>query len=419
MPAWLAAPAAGADNSEAIFKKALEYTVQIKSTVSLPFDGDRKGSAIGAGFLVDAQRGWIMTNAHVVSRSPSRVEVAFHGKNFVDAAKVYVDPFLDFAIVKISGQADTAGINTPVLGCADHPPVGHPVGAFGHPWRLPYTGTRGIISGVTSKYETEVLQTDAPINQGNSGGPLISLDSSRIVGINTAGIRGAQNTNFAVAMKHACRILELLQAGKDPSPPDLPLVYFRDIDDRKVLKVARSYASPATLQLNPGDVIKEVLGVKGPVQNETHLIHALRGRLDEVSLKVVRGGKEVALTGRLPATEKVIDRKGVYASGILFGPARIRDAAEFNVRGMMVHHVERGSTGESQEIEKSDLLETVDGEPVDGLEALYRRLRAAQESGKRAVITLKRPDPGRGAFFTYIERNLEVSDLELIGAKEF
>jgi len=201
-----AAPmAAGADIGEEVFKNALRYTVQVKTTLPIPFDGDRKGSGLGAGFVVDAGRGWIMTNAHVVGRSPSRVEVALHGQDFSEATKVYVDPFLDLAIIRVSERVDTRGIETPRLECDRIPPVGHPVGAFGHPWRLQFTGTRGIISGVTARYRTELLQTDAPINQGNSGGPLISLESGGIVGINTAGIRGAQNTNFAVAIKYACR----------------------------------------------------------------------------------------------------------------------------------------------------------------------------------------------------------------------
>src|SRR6185436_8104784 len=216
----LASSVPQAATGEDVFKTALNYTVQVRATLPVPFDGDRKGSGLGAGFVVDAERGWIMTNAHVVGRSPSRVEVAFHGREFVEAAKVYVDPFLDVAIVRLADRTAASGVEAPRLECGSVPAVGHPVGAFGHPWRLQFTGTRGIISGVTARYRTELLQTDAPINQGNSGGPLISLESGRIVGINTAGIRGAQNTNFAVASKYACRILELLQKGEDPSPPD-------------------------------------------------------------------------------------------------------------------------------------------------------------------------------------------------------
>ena len=406
--------AAAADTSESIFKNALKYTVQVKATLPVPFDGDRKGSGLGAGFLVDAGRGWIMTNAHVVGRSPSRVEVALHGQEFSEATKVYVDPFLDLAIIRISERIETKGIEEPRLECEGVPPVGHPVGAFGHPWRLQFTGTRGIISGVTARYRTELLQTDAPINQGNSGGPLISLDSGRIVGINTAGIRGAQNTNFAVAIKYACRILQLLQRGEDPSPPDLKLVYFRDVDNRKELKVARSYAGDGTLKLLPGDIIRQVVGMDGAIENETQLLHALRGRLAGSSLKVLRGGQETVVAGTKLPMDQVLETRGVYASGVLFGPITIRDALEIGARGLMVHHVESGSIGESQEIEKSDLLEAMDGLPVRNVDELYSRLEESRKLGRRAALTFKKIAGGE-ALFSYTQRNLLVTDLRVIG----
>lgn len=409
-----ASTAPGADLSEDIFKGALRYTVQIRTTLPVPFDGDRKGSGLGAGFVVDAGRGWIMTNAHVVGRSPSRVEVALHGQEYSEASKVYVDPFLDLAIIGVSERVETKGIAEPRLECDSMPPVGHPVGAFGHPWRLPFTGTRGIISGVTARYRTELLQTDAPINQGNSGGPLISLESGRIVGINTAGIRGAQNTNFAVAIKYACRVLRLLQEGQDPSPPDLKLVYFRDIDNRKELRVARSYANNGTLKLLPGDLIRQVIGETGAIENETQLLHALRGRLADSSLKVLREDRETIVSGAKVPMQRVLDTRGVYASGVLFGPITIRDALEIGARGLMVHHVEPGSIGEAQEIEKADLLEAVDGASVMDVDDLHARLEEARGKRRRVTLTFKKL-AGGDALFTYTQRNLLVRDLRYIG----
>ena len=407
-------PAASANANEDAFKTALRYTVQIRATVPVPFDGDRKGSGLGAGFVVDTARGWIMTNAHVVGRSPSRVEVAFHGQDFGEAAKVYVDPFLDLAIVRVVDRGAMSGVEAPRLECAAIPPVGHPVGAFGHPWRLQFTGTRGIISGVTAKYRTELLQTDAPINQGNSGGPLISLENGRIVGINTAGIRGAQNTNFAVASKYACRILELLQRDEDPSPPDLQLVYFRDVDSRRELRVARSYAGEDVLKLLSGDVIKRVSGVDGRIENETQLLHALRGLKGSFNLDVSRAGKDTVVAGVKVPMRRVLEARGVYVSGVLFGPITIRDAREIGASGLMVHHVESGSIGESQEIEKSDLLEAVNDEPVRDLEALQAKIDEAGRTGRRLTMTFKKLYGG-DALFSYTRRSLPVSELRAIG----
>jgi serine protease Do len=355
-----------------------------------------------------------MTNAHVVGRSPSRVEVAFHGQEFTEAEKVYVDPFLDLAIIRVPERVDIRAIVPPRLECDSIPSVGHAVGAFGHPWRLQYTGTRGIISGVTARYRTELLQTDAPINHGNSGGPLISLENGHIVGINTAGIRGAQNTNFAVAIKYACRVLQLLQQGEDPSPPDLRLVYYRDVDNRKELKVARSYSEDGTIRFLPGDVITEVVGIAGPIENETQLLHALRGRLDGVSLKVLRRGEETIVNGRKLPMARVLDARGVYVSGVLFGPVTIRDALEIGSRGLMVHHVESGSIGQSQEIDRADLLESVDGKQVLDVDSLYAQLSEARRSGRRVTFSFKKL-AGGDALFSYTQRSLPVSEVRIVG----
>ena len=207
--ASLSVPALAQDDSESVFRKAEAYTVRVKSSVAVPFAGDTRGTTLGAGFTVDARRGWVMTNAHVISRSPARVQVATRGQEFVPARKVYVDPFLDLAVIEVRPE-DARLSEAAQLDCGEQPAMGHPVGAYGHPWRFYYTGTRGIVSGITSKYKTEYLQTDAPVDSGNSGGPLISLVTGKVVGINTAAMKEpkSKNTNFAVSMKYACRVLE-------------------------------------------------------------------------------------------------------------------------------------------------------------------------------------------------------------------
>ena len=411
----LVASMARADTSEEYFKGALEYTVQIKTTVSVPFDGESKRSSMGAGFLVDAERGWVMTNAHVVSRSPSQVVLAFNGQEFSEATKVYVDPFLDLALIKVSDSINTRGVSPAQLDCGSLPSVGHPVGAFGHPWRLRFTGTRGIISGATAKYLTEMLQTDAPINSGNSGGPLMSLVNGKIVGINTSSIRGGQNTNFALAMKYACRILRLLQDGQDPSPPDLGLVYFKDVDERNALKVARSYPTTGAQKLMPGDVINRVEGETSPIENETQLLHALRGRFAKSSITVLRNNQELTIHVDKTPMPSVIARRGVYASGLLFGSVTYKDADEIRMRGFMVHHVEPSTVGHAQEITESDLLETIDGETPEDVDQLFKRMSDAQSEGRSVRLTFKRISDHNRAVFSYFERNLKIGDLRIIG----
>jgi S1-C subfamily serine protease len=413
---FLAPIPACAESTEDIFGRAVLYTVQIKTAVPVPFEGEEQGTWSGAGFLVDRRRGWIMTNAHVVSRSPSTMEVGFRGKDFVDARKVYIDPYLDVAIVAIDNATIPPDTGDPEFDCVDLPRVGHAVGAFGHPWGLNYTGTRGIISGVTSRFLQEDLQTDAPINQGNSGGPLISLQSGKIVGINTATLseKNAQNVNFAVPMRYACRILELLQAGKNPSPPDLPVQFVKDVEDRKELRVVNTYLDREQLPLEPGDTILSVEGSDEKIENETRLIHALRGRLENFRLVVGRGGERIRVEGSLRPKSSVLERKGVYFSGILFGNLYFRDRKVLPIGDIMVYYVQKGTVGSFGNIEKGDILDGVDGQGVRSLEDLYQRLDRSK-GRDRIPLRLKRfADTPVDWVFEYIEQAVKVEDLRWI-----
>ncbi|MFV1980275.1 MAG: trypsin-like peptidase domain-containing protein, partial [Rhodothermia bacterium] len=334
------------------------------------------------------------------------------------ATKVYVDAYLDLAILELQ-ESQREDLNAAELDCGEFPPIGHPVGAFGHPWGLSFTGTRGIVSGVTSRMGTEMLQTDAPINGGNSGGPLISLETGKIVGLSTASINqdDDQNTNFAVPMKYACRVLRLLQDGKDPSPPQLPTVFYEDLDDEGKLTVAQSYLGDDTLDLKTGDTITAVAGESEEIRNEGQLVHALRGKLDDVALEVIRSGDRVTVTGRLEPAARVIDRKGVYAAGILFAPIGFRDGVELNLGfPLMVHSVEAGTLGESLEIETWDMLVSVDGYAVESLNDLYVRLDAAGGADEPAVFVFKRWSGERDRIYDYVERSMEIQDLEFVGS---
>ncbi len=414
--ASLSVAAFAQDISESIFRKAETYTVRVKSSVAVPFAGDTRGTTLGAGFIVDAGRGWVMTNAHVVSRSPARVQVAAHGKEFVSARKVYVDPFLDLAVIEV--LPENSRLSTAAqLDCGDQPAMGHPVGAYGHPWRFYYTGTRGIISGITSKYKTEYLQTDAPVDVGNSGGPLISLVTGKVVGINTAAMKEpkSKNTNFAVSMKYACRVLELLQSGKDPSPPRLPIVFYRNLDGERTVKVARSLMPDSELALRGGQIIKSVEGAGSRIANPTQLVHALRGRLETATVVVEEDNKERRISGRLSPAENVMLRRGIFVTGVLFATRdTLREVADIALPEIEVHYVEDGSTGQAAEIEAMDFLEEVDGKAVKELSELAALLENAEKEKRPALLTLRRFDLAGEIGMSSIERRLQIEGLHWV-----
>ncbi len=400
-------------SEEDIFKQALAYTVKIKTRVDKPFLGDEKGAFTAAGFLVDVKQRLVMTNAHVVARSPSHVSVAFYNGHYYKARKLYVDPVLDLALLELPKNSIPKGIKAAQLECKNIPAVGHPVGALGHPWGIFFTGTRGVISGLTDKFGGEFLQTDAPINSGNSGGPLISMKTAKVVGINTSSLNKNQdqNTNFATPMKYACKVLQLLQIGKDPSPPELPILFQLDIDDNNKLIVASTHLASDLIALENGDIIEGF-------QNETQFIHALRGKLDNFSLVIIRQNKKMILSGKLNAMQLVTERKGVFVSGIVIAPWWIRDWQEVNLPPLVIHNVEAGSIGDDQKIQNWDNLVYIDRKPMKNLKQLFAYLKAAELQNKKIHLTIKRFSDLDDRLYDYLERPLKIVDLKYFGGKK-
>jgi S1-C subfamily serine protease len=159
------------------------------------------GDSLGSGFSyedVQPAPGWdtvIVTNHHVIEActfAPGPVvAVRRGGKSY--AAKLWTwDESADLALIMVKG-----GI--PTLSEASSPKVGEPVVAIGSPFGLEGTVTQGIISNTYS----DRVQTDAAVNPGNSGGPLLNR-SGKVIGVNTAKLKGSEGLNFAIRISKAC-----------------------------------------------------------------------------------------------------------------------------------------------------------------------------------------------------------------------
>lgn len=415
----LAAAAAAETTAEDAFRNARAWTVQIRTSVHQAFAEDEQGSFMGAGLVVDAARGWVLTNAHVASHSYSQIALAFEDGRALPAERVYVDPYLDLAIVAYDPQRVAVRPPQPTLECDVMPAVGHPVGAFGHPWGFRFTGTRGIASAVTTRIGPEMLQTDAPINEGNSGGPLMSLETGRVVGVNAATMRksDAEGLSFAVPAPFACTILRLLQDGRDPSPPARLVDFAVDADEEQTLLVAHSRLPAEMLDLRTGDQVLAVGGSTRPLETETDLVDALRGHLDDVGLTVRRGPAVITVKGRWPAAPVVTRREGLWVSGVLFAAADAYTSGLIEGQpALMAHHVEPGSDAEAAGLRTMDLVTSVAGQGVASLDALEAAARHAQSAGRPLDLMLLRlTDEDQDALFQYQHRFLEVSDLARIG----
>jgi len=174
----------------------------------------------GSGFIISTD-GVIITNAHVVDGSREVTVTLKDGRSFTGEVKGS-DPITDIAVIQIQGD----NLPTVPLGDSDLVQPGMWVVAIGNPLGLDNTVTAGIISA-TGRSASEVgvpdkrvsfLQTDAAINPGNSGGPLLDANG-RVIGVNTAIIRGAQGLGFSIPINTARRIAEqLLRTGEVQHP---------------------------------------------------------------------------------------------------------------------------------------------------------------------------------------------------------
>ena len=147
----------------------------------------------GTGFIID-ESGYIVTNAHVLSGGKIIYAITFEQET-IEAAFIGYDPELDIALIKIEGSYDKLE-----LGNSDNVQVGEKVIAIGNPLGLQFSVSEGIISGVHRRGangENIYIQTDAALNPGNSGGPLINKQGE-VIGINNFKIGGGESLGFAL-----------------------------------------------------------------------------------------------------------------------------------------------------------------------------------------------------------------------------
>ena len=413
-----AAPAMSQPSVEKMFSDAESWTVVVRTTVDLPFIEDSQGSSIGSGFVVDAKRGWILTNAHVTSRSRSHLSVSFRGGKPRPVKAVYVDPYLDLAVLALENGPERQPLKQAPIDCMGVPPTGHAVGAFGHPWRYYFTGTRGITSAMTTRLGPDMLQTDAPINEGNSGGALISLETGKVIGVNTAVAsdknKRADGIGFAVPMVQACQVLDLLRSGEDPSPPDFLVDFAVGLEGDHTLTVAHSRLPAGSIELKPGDALLAVGGKRIATQGQ--LVSQMRGRLDGLAVTVERDGELMELTGTWPAAPPVLERAGLMVSGALIAESPSTFSAYLNLPAtVMVHHVEAGSEAGAAELEPYDIIARVNGKPVEGLAGFAREAERARATGEPLIIVLMTMTRRGTTLFDFYERELSVDSLRAVG----
>ena len=181
---------------------------------NMPQQVEKEEQATGSGVIVDAQRGYVLTNSHMVEHG-GRIEVTTKDKRRFTARLVGRDPDTDIAILQLEGAS---GLTALPFGDSDRLQVGDFVLAIGNPFGLGQTVTSGIISalgrsGLGIEGYEDFIQTDASINPGNSGGALVDLHG-RLIGINTAILSAggaSAGIGFAIPINMARRAMDQIE----------------------------------------------------------------------------------------------------------------------------------------------------------------------------------------------------------------
>lgn len=413
-------PAQAEPSPEDVLAEASRYTVKIQVQNEIALNQDDPGSLSGTGFLIDRKRGWLLTNAHVATRSPATIKVQFKdGNQLITAKRMHVDPLMDLAILEIPTASVPTGATEADLACDQMPVAGTSVLAFGHPWGLSFTASRGIVSGLAWFYPNQMIQTDAAINSGNSGGPLINLSDGRVIGINTATYQPERDSKNATAIGLAepisgvCRIIELLNEGKDTALRMPPFAVAVSGDDLRP-RVAKVFQSG--LGFRSGDIVTMVNGTQS-VETLPDLLSGLRGVVGETVMTVERNGKSMDVRSPVKIMPDPLKVQAINLSGLIIAEPWRVDDFEVNPEGYLgIDYIEWGGEAEFTDAEVYDYIVSVDGKEFQSVKALYAYLERLPDNAI-VEIMLKRPATASDLYREYLHIELSKEKLEWVSAQ--
>jgi S1-C subfamily serine protease len=335
-----------------IYRRAAPGVVQVTSTtiVNVPadplfgnplFPQQQRQQSLGSGFVVD-KAGHIVTNFHVVDGA-KQVRVSFSNGASLKATVVGTDPSSDLAVLKI--DASSRALTPLALGDSDQIKVGDPVVAIGNPFGLDRTVTSGIVSAIQRAITApngytidHVIQTDASINHGNSGGPLLN-GAGEVIGVNSqietgdSGSGGNVGIGFAVPSNTVKTVIgQLIRQGRIdrafigisavPITRDLARVFRLPVSKGLLVQSVQPGSGAAKAGLKAGttqvvlagesynlggDIIVEAGGVPVVSLDRLRDVVAAKKPGDKLQLKVYRGSKQTGVAvelGRQPAAAR-------------------------------------------------------------------------------------------------------------------
>ncbi len=380
--------------------------------------GDAPHRGTGSGFIIDAD-GSILTNNHVVDRA-ERIVVKMADGRTMRARVIGADPDTDIALIKVDGQT---GLPVAPLGDSSTLRMGEWVCAIGNPLGYEHTVTVGVVSYLGRKlFDMSLdnyIQTDAAINFGNSGGPLLNA-RGEVIGINAAISSRASSIGFAVPINGATAVLPQLRARGRVSRGYMG-VALRDVDPDLERSLKLTVAHGALVQdvtlgspadragLRPYDIVTTL--EDHPITSDDQLIREVAAHAPgtPIHVRFLRDGHEQNATVKLaerPAREAPgggdapppPDRTRAEGDAILGLNVRDLDGQSANrlevpkgMRGVLITRVEPMSSSFDSGIERDTVLLEINRQRVESVSD-YRRIARAIRPGDIVALYIYAPD---------------------------
>lgn len=359
--------------------EASNYTVRFRVLVDYPFSEDTNDDAIvrswvGAGFVVDKSTGIIVTNAHVSGVGNTYIKIAFKGERFVKSKLIYVDPELDIALVQVNPKQMPDWAKEGTLSCDKTIKNGIAVAAYGHPKGLKFSASRGIISNQRFLYGKEVIQTDAAINSGNSGGPLIDLDTGQIVGINKSTIKKSSGIGLAVPSYLLCKILKLYKSGKNPLPMEVPIKFAKDNETEQYNKVSELHLDGKIIEI--GSTLIKVNDQL--ITTPADMSYILRGLEGKAKFTFRNKKAENSYFIDLKPKQNSIYRNYINLAGAVISAENLEKISHFQ-RPFYIHSIQEGSDADIYGLWKNCWIKYVNSEIPKSLKDIYEITKNKKE----------------------------------------
>ncbi|MEO8401269.1 MAG: Do family serine endopeptidase [Gammaproteobacteria bacterium] len=383
-------------------------------------DSDNNGQipdkflSVGSGVIVNADKGYILTNAHVVNDAERVIITLSDGRHFT-AKTLGMDKASDIALLQIQAK-NLAAI---VIGNSTDLKVGDFVAAIGNPYGLSQSVTSGIVSALgrstlgIENYEN-FIQIDASINPGNSGGALVDTQG-RLIGINTAILapdRGSIGIGFAIPSNMAKSVMQQLIAygnvrrgtlgiGAQDITPELAAAFNLSGSKGAVVTqvIPNSPAEKAGLQV--GDIITTVDGSE--IKNANDVVNAVGFvRVEsQANLSIIRKGKPVSLSATLSDPKKrqeVNIEMNPFLYGVGLKDFTLLSPIHGDVKGVMVISVSEDSNAWHSDLRAGDVITSVNQQKITSIAELQKIATATKDN---LLLNILR---GPGAVFLVINK---------------